>query len=82
MQSVNDGERILRIRAVCERIGCSKSSLYLMLGQGQFPAAIRIGLRSVGWRQRDVDTWLDSRPAVDLRKEPKSNKDDDANLAA
>ena len=75
-------ERILRSDEVCQRIGCSKSKLYLMLGAGEFPLGVRITARNVGWRESDIDGWIKSRPAVDLRKQPKSNVGTDADLAA
>ena len=31
---------------------------------GHFPAPIRLGPNSVGWRARDVQEWLDRRAAV------------------
>lgn len=83
MQANNDKpERILRADEVCQRIGCGKSKLYLMLGTGEFPAGVQITTRNVGWRESDVDAWIKSRPTVDLRKQPKSNVGTDANLAA
>lgn len=31
---------------------------------GHFPAPIRLGPNSVGWRARDVEEWLDHRAAA------------------
>ena len=55
-------ERILRANEVCQRIGCGKSKLYLMLGSGEFPGSIRVSNRIVGWRESDVDAWIKGLP--------------------
>lgn len=75
-------ERFLRNDEVCERIGCGKSKLYLMLGAGEFPPGRRITARNVGWLESDVDAWIKSRPTVDLRKPSKAKADNVAGLAA
>ena len=75
-------ERILRADEVCNRIGCGKSKLYLMLGTGEFPLGVRVTSRNVGWRESDVEAWIKSRPAVDLRKPSKVLNNDAGNVAA
>lgn len=72
MHNLYQTDPILRVPGVCKMIGCGRSKLYAMLSAGEFPQAIRIGANSVGWRQSIVDGWLNSRPAVDLRKSPKA----------
>jgi prophage regulatory protein len=32
-----------------------------MVARGAFPRPIRLGKRAVGWRERDVTEWLESR---------------------
>ncbi|CAA2140296.1 hypothetical protein HYPP_01869 [Hyphomicrobium sp. ghe19] len=61
-------ERVLRAKAVQDRIGCGNSKFYELLKAGEFPPGIRIGSRSVGWRESQVEAWIASRPLVDLRK--------------
>ena len=54
--------RLLRIDEVLDIVGVSKSVLYEMIGRDDFPRPVRISLRAVGWRQRDIDKWLESLP--------------------
>ena len=69
MQEFSDRpERVLRVEAVCKRIGYGKSKLYSMLNTGEFPPGIALGPKRVGWRESQVDAWIKSRPIVDLRK--------------
>ena len=51
-------ERILRIREVLYRTGLSRSVFYLHLKNGTFPAPVKIGKRSVGWAEGDVQKWI------------------------
>lgn len=59
---LSENERLLRIGEVLEIAGISKSVLYEMVNREEFPRPVRIGRRSVGWRQREVKDWLDSLP--------------------
>ena len=53
--------QILRRKDVEAMTGLSKSTIYKMISNGTFPAAIRIGDRAVGWRLSDIDRWIDQR---------------------
>jgi prophage regulatory protein len=41
--------------------GLSTSTIYDMMARGEFPRPVRLGKRAVGWRERDVTEWLESR---------------------
>jgi prophage regulatory protein len=49
---------VLRLPAVKERTGLSRSTIYLRVAQGQFPAPVSLGARAVGWIASEVDAWL------------------------
>jgi prophage regulatory protein len=51
-------KRILRRRKVEGRTGKSRSSIYKGIQDGTFPAPIRLGPRSVGWLESDIDDWI------------------------
>ena len=53
-------DRILRLKAVLERTGLSRSTVYRKMQQGSFPKNIQISDRCTGWRQSKVDAWLES----------------------
>lgn len=53
-----DSNRILRLRAVLDRTGLSRSTLYRKIQEGTFPRQIRIGVRCAGWRESAVNEWL------------------------
>ena len=54
---------ILRLAQVVERTGLSRSTLYQLLGNGEFPPQIKLGIHSVGWLEAEIDEWILSRIA-------------------
>lgn len=62
-----DMQKILRLPAVQEVTGKSRSGIYSDIALGLFPAPVRLGRRAVGWRADDLAVWLanceSSRPA-------------------
>ncbi|PZU09921.1 AlpA family transcriptional regulator [Sphingomonas sp.] len=51
-------DRILRIDAVLERTGLSRSTLYRKIQNGTFPRQIAISERCAGWRESAVREWM------------------------
>jgi prophage regulatory protein len=55
---------ILRLPTVIHRTGISRSTIYLMMSKGEFPEAISLGERAVGWIESEIDAWLEERIEV------------------
>lgn len=53
--------RILRRYDVEQMVGLSRSTLYAMMAEGDFPKPVKLGKRAVGWHERDVLEWIESR---------------------
>ena len=53
--------RIIRLPEVVDRIGMSRGSVYRMMTLGRFPKSVKLSERAVGWRESDLDAWLESR---------------------
>ena len=54
--------RFLRLKQVIARTGLSRSSIYLMIANGQFPRQINLsGSRSVAWIEAEVEAWMKTR---------------------
>lgn len=51
-------DRIIRIRTVLELTGLSRSTLYRKVQEGTFPKQIALSKRCAGWRQSEVQTWM------------------------
>lgn len=54
----NTPDRILRIKAVQERTGLCRSTLYRKMQNGTFPRNFKISTRCTGWRESAVAEWL------------------------
>lgn len=52
---------ILRLPAVKARTGLSRSTIYLRVSEGSFPAPVSLGDRAVGWIEAEVNDWLTRR---------------------
>ena len=51
-------KRIYRRSTLEEMLGISRSTIYRLMEDGDFPRPIRIGRRAVGWKSEDIDDWL------------------------
>ena len=60
-------DRILRIKEVCDIVRVHRSTLYKMMGRGEFPKPLRLGPTARGWRQSDIDKWMQDLPEVEIR---------------
>lgn len=55
---------ILRIAQVRTRVGLGTTRIYQLVGDGIFPAPVRLGGRAVGWVESEVEDWLQHRVAT------------------
>ncbi|MER9187080.1 helix-turn-helix transcriptional regulator [Mesorhizobium australicum] len=53
-------DRIIRLRTVLDRTGLSRSTIYRKIAEGTFPAQIKISVNGAGWRESDINRWIDS----------------------
>ena len=54
----------LRLPDVKRRTGLSRSSIFLYIKKGLFPAPMKLSLRSIGWLESDIQEWIASRTYV------------------
>lgn len=48
----------MRRHEVERETGLARSTIYDRVKAGTFPAPVKIGVHSVGWRVADIDAWL------------------------
>jgi prophage regulatory protein len=51
-------DRIIRLKTVVTRTGLSRSTIYRKIAEGTFPAQLRISVHGAGWRESDIDRWI------------------------
>ena len=54
----------LRLQAVNQVTGLSRSTLYRLIADERFPRPVRLGTRAVAWRRTDIDAWGETRPVA------------------
>lgn len=58
------GDSVLRLPQVIAKTGLSRSTLYALQKHNEFPKAILLGERAVGWLNSEIDLWLAERAAA------------------
>ena len=53
--------KLIKLRAVKDWTGLSRSSIYAMMKSGNFPKSVSIGARAIAWADTDIQAWIDSR---------------------
>jgi prophage regulatory protein len=53
--------KIIRRTILADKLGVSLPTLWRMEKAGNLPPKIRIGLRAVGWRESDIEAFIQSR---------------------
>jgi predicted DNA-binding transcriptional regulator AlpA len=51
---------LLRLDAVAQLLGCSTRHVRNMHREGRMPPRVTISERILGWRQSDIEAWLQS----------------------
>jgi prophage regulatory protein len=52
-------DRIIRIRTVIDRTSLSRSTIYRQMDKGTFPQQVRISVTGAGWRESDINKWIE-----------------------
>ena len=68
---------VLSLPAVKARTGLSRSTIYMRVAHGAFPAPVSLGGRAVGWIEAEVNAWLTaqiekSRQSTPVERPPQS----------
>jgi prophage regulatory protein len=53
--------KIIKLPKVMEMTSFSVASIYRLCAEGKFPKKIKIGARSVGWRESDIVEYIEER---------------------
>ncbi|MEX9921726.1 helix-turn-helix transcriptional regulator [Proteus mirabilis] len=56
-------QSLIRFSEVQKRTGYSKAWLYRLMSQQRFPAAIKIGTRSIAFIESEIDEWIANKIA-------------------
>ena len=51
-------KQFYRRSALEDMLGISRSTIYRLMLDEEFPRPIKLGRRAVGWKSEDIDEWL------------------------
>lgn len=67
--SIEPSTRLIRLDAVCTRIGLGRSTIWRMTKDGEFPKPRRLSTHAVGWLEADVNEWVRARAVIGQPKQ-------------
>lgn len=50
--------RVLKIKEVLLKTSLGKTAIYALIKTSDFPKPIRLGVRSIGWIEGEIDAWI------------------------
>jgi prophage regulatory protein len=56
--TVTQPRRFLRLPEVERRTGLGRSSIYRYVNRGLFPRSVKLGVRSIGFVESEIEAWL------------------------
>ena len=59
-------DRLISLRAVCDRCGISRTTVWRLMRAGQFPPSTAIGARAL-WSEHEIQRWIADRLAQRAR---------------
>lgn len=59
--------RVIRLPEVRQRTGLSRSSIYRLMAEANFPQSCKLGERIIAWVEADIDRWLAEKIASSRR---------------
>jgi prophage regulatory protein len=71
--TTNESFKILRLPQVCEVTGLCRSMIYQLEADLRFPQRVKIGVRAVGWLDKEVNAWLSRRIELSRTKSTASS---------
>lgn len=64
---------ILRLPAIKNKTGLSRSAIYSRIAKNTFPKQITLGGRAVGWIEQEIDEWIIKKIAQSKQNQSKVN---------
>lgn len=69
LKIVGTSSVVIRLKAVLERTGLSRATIYRLMKVGEFPHCFKLGKTASGWLETEVSAWIDERASARLSNE-------------
>ena len=53
--------KFLRLPSVIDKVGLSRSQIYKLIQQGEFPEPVKIGPKISVWIEEKLEVWMDAQ---------------------
>jgi len=57
-------DRFLRLSEVVQKVALCRQEIWKLQRLGEFPPSFKVTAKAVRFRARDIQAWMDSRPAA------------------
>ena len=61
---LQNSQYIIRLRQAIIKTGLSRSTIYTLIKQGDFPKQIQLSPRTMGFLESEIDEWIAGRIAA------------------
>ena len=58
---MNIQQQFIRLNVIKEITSLSKSTIYRLISEGDFPKQVQIGKRAVVWVRSDINAWINQK---------------------
>ena len=58
---MNRSRKFLRLPSVIDKVGLSRSQIYKLIQQGDFPEPVKIGPKISVWIEEKLEVWMDAQ---------------------
>jgi prophage regulatory protein len=62
----NPPTKIVRFPQISELTSLSRTTIWRLESEGNFPKRLKVGNRGVGWLLNEVENWMRSRPRCNI----------------
>lgn len=62
----NSPTQIIRFPKISEITSLSRTTIWRLETEGNFPKRLQVGNRGVGWLLNEIEDWMQSRPRCDI----------------
>jgi len=64
LRNIDTSSVVLRLKAVLQRTGLSRATIYRLMNVGEFPRSFKIGKVASGWLEAEVSAWISERASA------------------
>ncbi len=50
--------RLIKLKEVMDITGLSRTKLYVLIAESNFPAQVNLGARAVAWVESEIQDWI------------------------